>query len=161
MRKSMDPPVRPSMTAFVMYHRARCSGSVSASHTTWTGCGMRRSNARVAYSPTKVSVPVRVERVEALLGPARGLHELRLSEDPEVPRYAGLREAWELGGDASRISGTPREQVEYGSTCGVCDRREDIGRHHRIPAGWPWVFTLSAEAGGLTRAASGGCRRGP
>src|SRR3989442_1387706 len=109
----------------------------------------------------QVGETLRVDRVDALLGPDRDLDELRLSEDPQVPRYAGLREARELGGDAPCIAGTPREQVEDGSTCGVCDRREDIGRHHRNPAGWPWVFTPSAGAGGLTRAASGGCRQGP
>src|SRR5439155_5301114 len=81
----------------------------------------------------KVSETLRVDRVDALLGPDRDLDELRLSEDPQVPRYPGLREARELGGDSLCIAGTPCEQVEERSTWGVCDRREDFGRHHRNP----------------------------
>src|SRR5881409_485557 len=53
----MLPPSRASRRAFVMYQRARCSDSVSASHTTWIGWRMRRSNAMVAYSPSNVTVP--------------------------------------------------------------------------------------------------------
>src|SRR5436309_855846 len=57
----MLPPSRASRRAFVMYQRARCSDSVSASHTTWIGWRMRRSNAMVAYSPSNVTVPAREE----------------------------------------------------------------------------------------------------
>src|SRR2546422_6445274 len=57
----MLPPSRASRRAFVMYQRARCSDSVSASHTTWIGWRMRRSKAMVAYSPSNVTVPAREE----------------------------------------------------------------------------------------------------
>src|SRR3989441_4806257 len=57
----MLPPSRASRRAFVMYQRARCSDSVSASHTTWIGWRMRRSNAMAAYSPSNVTVPAREE----------------------------------------------------------------------------------------------------
>src|SRR6267143_900444 len=58
----MLPPSRASRRALVMYQRARCSDSVRASHTTWIGWRMRRSNVMVAWSPSNVSVPAREER---------------------------------------------------------------------------------------------------
>src|SRR6267378_1118380 len=60
----------------------------------------------------EVSEALGIEFVDALLGADRDLDELRLSQDLQVPRDTGLREAREPRGDFTRVSAPAREEVE-------------------------------------------------
>src|SRR6266566_8862122 len=93
----MLPPSRASRRARVMYQRARCADSVRASHTTWIGCRMLRSNVIVAYSPSNVTVPPREGRPAVIWiwppCPARGDSERGIIKPPLVSSAGCFRGA--------------------------------------------------------------------
>lgn len=56
--KSIDPPLRPFMTALLLNHNASSLGSVIAFQTTSRGCASHRSYLRVAYRPSIITSPL-------------------------------------------------------------------------------------------------------